>query len=171
MNLSVDEELTLALLRLNDSAKLFQLVDHNRLHLRRFLNWVDGTQTESDSKIFIEQSLIDKHTLTLGIWNQQQLVGLIDYHAIDNINHAASIGYWIDQAHQGKGVMTRSVKALIGYGFSALQLHRIEIRCAVDNLKSARIPQALGFQEEGILRDAEYVNGRYHDVKVYSLLS
>jgi ribosomal-protein-serine acetyltransferase len=49
-------------------------------------------------------------------------------------------------------------------------LHRVEIRCGVGNTRSRKIPERLGFAFEGTLREAIWVNGRFHDLAVYGLL-
>jgi len=59
---------------------------------------------------------------------------------------------------------------LIAYAFEDLNLNRIEIKAAVENLKSQAIPQKLNFQKEGVLREAEFVNQKYLDLTLYSLL-
>ncbi|RYF79960.1 MAG: GNAT family N-acetyltransferase [Chitinophagaceae bacterium] len=50
------------------------------------------------------------------------------------------------------------------------QLHRIEIRCATGNDKSAAVAERLGFLKEGVLREAELVNGKQFDLAVFSQL-
>ena len=67
--------------------------------------------------------------------------------------------------------MTESVRALIKFGFSELNLNRIQIKCAPDNVKSNKIPQRLGFTLEGIERDSEFVReGVFRDANVWSLI-
>jgi ribosomal-protein-serine acetyltransferase len=46
----------------------------------------------------------------------------------------------------------------------------VEIRCATGNTRSCAIPERLGFSREGVLREAEWVNGRFLDLVVWSLL-
>jgi ribosomal-protein-serine acetyltransferase len=66
--------------------------------------------------------------------------------------------------------MTRSCEALIKYAFEELKLNKVQIKCGVDNIRSCNIPKQLKFTFEGIERDGEYLNKRFMDLKVYSLL-
>ena len=84
-----------------------------------------------------------------------ELVGIIGTHQIHWINRTVSIGYWLGEGYQGKGIMTKACKAVIQYLFEECGLHRIEIRAAVDNQKSRRIAERLSFSLEGILRQCE----------------
>jgi ribosomal-protein-serine acetyltransferase len=81
------------------------------------------------------------------------------------------IGYWLDAACRGKGVMTEACRAFIDHGFMHIGLHRIDIRCAPANRKSCAIPERLGFVQEGTLRDAEWLYDHYVDLVVYSMLA
>lgn len=155
------------------ASELFQLVDSNREYLAEFLNWVPNVKQESDQLKFITDSIesLDKETgMELGIWFEGKLVGCIGLHEIDRRNNKTSIGYYLGRDFQGKGIMTKSVKALIDFCFKELQMNRIEIRAAVQNTKSRAIPERLGFTKEGILREAELVQGKYLDNVVYGLL-
>ena len=67
--------------------------------------------------------------------------------------------------------MTKCVQALLDYIFNYLKLHRVEIRCGIENDKSRAIPKRLGFKEEGIIRDGEYLYNHYHDLVVYGIIS
>ena len=69
-------------------------------------------------------------------------------HPKTDSNKLASIGYWLDQHYQGKGIITKSCKALIHYGFTTLHLNRIEIRCGTENYKSQAIPESLHLKKE-----------------------
>lgn len=54
--------------------------------------------------------------------------------------------------------------------FEQYKLHKIEIHCAVENDKSQAIPKRLGFQQEGVIRSAEWLYDRYVDHQIYGML-
>lgn len=165
-----DNNITLKPLNLDDSDVLFQLTDKNRNYLRKWLPWVDATKTIEDSKSFIQSTGDNKDAAHFGIWFNENLVGVIGYHFIHKSNRKGHIGYWLDEKSQGKGFMTAACRLLIKFGFEELNLNRIEISCAVDNDKSCAIPERLGFQQEGIFRQAEWLYDHFVDHKFYALL-
>ena len=66
--------------------------------------------------------------------------------------------------------MTEALEAVIRFGFERYRLHRIEAQVAVPNRASHRLLQKLGFREEGRLRERFFVDGRFHDETMLSLL-
>ena len=80
------------------------------------------------------------------------------------------MGYWLADGWQGRGIVTKCCIALIQYGFNDLGLNRIEIKCATGNDKSGAIAEKLNFKREGILREAEWLNGTFIDLYLYSML-
>ena len=159
----IDESLFLKKLVLSDAQALFDQVEKNRSYLREWLPWLDYNKTPSDSEHYIVNT-----TNQWGIFYNQNLVGAIGLHKIDQANKNTSIGYWLDQDVNGKGIMTRATESLIDYCFHDLNLHRIEIRCAEFNMKSRAIPQRLGFTQEGLLRDVEWLYDHFVSHIVYS---
>ncbi len=172
--LRVDDEITLRLPTIGDAETLFALVDKNREHLREFLGWVDSSNEVADTRTFIQEGLpqwLQLQSLHLSILKNDLLVGAIGFHNIDFLNHSTSMGYWLDKEQEGKGIMMKCAKFLIDYGFNSLKLHRIEIRCAINNIRSQNIAQSLGFQKEGVLKDAIHHYGEYFDAVLYSLIA
>lgn len=60
---------------------------------------------------------------------------------------------------------------MIEHAFQEWKLNRVEIHCATGNAKSCAIPKRLGFQFEGMLREAQLLNGEYQDINVYGMLA
>ena len=89
---------------------------------------------------------------------------------IDLRSHAAEIGYWVAERHTRRGVMTSACRALIEHAFGPLELRRIVIRAATGNRPSCAIPERLGFQLEGVEREAELLHGAYVDLARYAKL-
>ena len=155
------------------AAELFAVIDRNRAHLRPWLPWVEAVQAVEDEEAFIARSLNQKNTTGVfhcAIFHGEALAGGIGLPAIDLPNRKAEVGYWLDEAHQGKGLMTLACRAVVSYLFNEMKLHRVSIHCAVENRRSRAIPQRLGFRQEGVHRDAEWLNDHFVDLVCYAML-
>jgi ribosomal-protein-alanine N-acetyltransferase len=82
----------------------------------------------------------------------------------------AEIGYALSREYWGRGLMTEAVRAVIAFGFRAMQLNRVQGRCEVENIASIRVMEKVGMKREGVLREHEYAKGRYLDIAIYSIL-
>ncbi|MFY9946608.1 MAG: GNAT family N-acetyltransferase [Exiguobacterium chiriqhucha] len=99
-------------------------------------------------------------------------VGTVSLFGIDWDVPKAEIGYWLDSTHTGRGYMTEAVEAIVRFGCAQFDFKRIEIRCESTNEGSRLIPERLGFQLEGMLRNEDLsADGmRLTDTAVYGLL-
>ena len=161
-------------LRLADARPLYALVDANRTRLRRWLPWPDANRSSADSRAYLLRMQAQARAgvgQSFGLWWKDRLVGVAGFNWIDAANHSGALGYWLDAAAEGHGLMTAAVSALLRHGFRSLGLNRIEIRAGLRNRRSRAIPERLGFRREGTLRQAEWVSGRYVDHAIYGLLA
>lgn len=169
----VDDDTYLSLVEMRHADTLHQVIEANRDHIGRFLTFAIN-QTLEGTREFVESSLKKFAAGTdvpSTIWYHGQLVGSIGLHLAPE-QQSASIGYWIAENAQGKGIMRKCCKAVLDYAFGDLELHRIEIRANIDNVKSRAIPERLGFTQEGILRKAfKLGDGRFADSVLYGLLA
>lgn len=168
----ISENTYLKLLDLNDVEELFALTDRSRDTLREWLLFVDNVKTVKDTERFIRgamQQYADNNGLQAGIYYEGKLAGVIGYHQINKEHKWTSIGYWLGNDFVGKGLVTNSMRAFIDYAFDYLKVNRIEVRVAVGNIRSRTIPKILGFNEEGRLRDAEWLYDHHVDQVVYGL--
>ncbi len=169
----LNEHHSLRQLALSDAEDLLAVVETNRAHLRRWLPWLDRTQAIGDMRGFIESALRQSENnqgFQTVILHHGSIAGLVGYHRIDWSNRHTSLGYWLAEEYQGRGLMTASVQGLVDHAFSALNLNRITIACATGNIRSRAVPERLGFVHEGRLRDAEWLYDHYVDHDVYSQL-
>ncbi|MEO8050502.1 MAG: GNAT family protein [Acidobacteriota bacterium] len=163
----------LRLLEQRHAAEVFAAVERNREHLRQWLPWVDATKCADDTLAFIRASLemfAEQQGFTAGIWYRERVAGVIGTHRIDWLNRRAELGYWVAREFEGRGIVTDACRIAITHLFREMDLNRAEIRCAAGNVKSGAIPQRLGFKLEGTHRDAQLINGRYHDLLIYGML-
>ena len=158
---------------LSDAGELFAVCDANRAYLRQWLPWLDRTRQSADTRGFIEGAIRQDDSnqgFQALILVGGRIAGLVGYHRIDWANRNTSLGYWLAEPYQRRGLMTASCRVLIDHAFAALNLHRIAITCAPENTRSRAIPERLGFTHEGRLRHAEWLYDHYVDHEVYSLL-
>lgn len=170
----VDDRVSLKLLITKNEVELFNLIDDNREYLSEWLPWVIDNREITQTRIFIKSSLrafAKKAGMHCGIFYDNKLVGVIGFHGFDWSNKSTSIGYWLGESYQGKGIMFACVKAFVRYAFVDLGLNRIEIRCAEHNIKSRSIPEKLEFKNEGLLREVEIFHKNYVNNVLYSLLA
>lgn len=163
----------LKLLEERHAPTAFAAVARERDRLRQWLAWVDTTHAEDDTLAFIRGALeqfASNNGFAAGIWSGSLLAGTIGLHKIDWLNRRVEIGYWMAREFEGRGVMTDACRAVTTHCFQQLGLHRVEIRCAAGNTRSAAVPQRLGFVLEATLREAHFVNGMYHDLLIFAML-
>jgi len=170
--LLIDGHTDLRLLEIRHADDLYNLTNQSRTTLREWLFWVDFTKSPKDSMLFIKSTMkqfCQNNGFQAGIWYKDELAGVIGLHAVNWTNKSTSIGYWLGEKFQGKGLMTNACAAVIEHCFNELKLNRIEIRVATENHKSLAIPNRLGFQNEGCIKSAEWLYDKYVDHNIFGL--
>jgi ribosomal-protein-alanine N-acetyltransferase len=98
---------------------------------------------------------------------------LIGQCTISNITFGAarsgSIGYWIDQAYAGRGLMPAAVALATDYAMQVMGLHRIEICIRPENAASLRVVEKLGFRYEGSRPRYLHIAGDWRDHHCFAL--
>ena len=95
---------------------------------------------------------------------------MLSFNAIEPANKTGYIGYWLDENRQGQVILSQALQAFMRYYAERGEVRRFVIKCRVDNLSSNQVAQRNGFQLEGCLREAEFLNGRFDDVNTYARL-
>ena len=165
---------SLRLLEKSDAEDIYNTIDSQREYLGKWLPFVEFTTELSYTEKFVDLATNapdDKFEYLFTIRNNNKFAGIIGFKETDKINRKTEIGYWLSEKYQKQGIITRSVKKLCQFAFNDLDLNRVQIKCAVENKPSIKIPERLGFKFEGIERDGELLTGNvYTDLVIYSKL-
>lgn len=171
--ISINDSVLLRPLTGDDALALFQVLEQNRSHLDPWLRWSGRLQTIEDVQQYIgrfKSKLEQGDGFHLGLYIDNALVGGIVCHFINRESRKTEIGYWLTAGVVGKGLVTQSCLTVIGQLFSQEGMHRIEIQCATDNVRSRAVAERLGFTFEGIKQESEWLTSRFADHAMYALL-
>ena len=82
----------------------------------------------------------------------------------------AMLGYAIDAACEGQGLMREALQAVVAHAFSpAVHLHRIQANVRPENVRSVALLKRLGFDAEGLAREYLYIDGGWRDHRMFAL--
>lgn len=168
----VDSEINLIMLQESLAEKLFQLVDSDREYLNKWLPWVNHTKTVNDTKVFIKNSIVDfaeGKSMNLAIEYLNEIVGVTGYNTIYKDLKKVEIGYWLSSKQQGRGIITKSCTKLIQHAFNELDIEKVQISVAAENIKSRKVCEKLGFKLEGIIKNSEKLHDKIVDHAIYGM--
>lgn len=86
------------------------------------------------------------------------------------VAETGTLGYWIGQPYAGRGYATAAMRAVVGYAFERLKLHRLEAACLPTNQASRRVLEKSGFRNEGLARAYLKINGEWADHLLFGLI-
>lgn len=167
------EKVVLRGLELYDAKELHKCV--NDWEVRRYLGMFYPF-SEIEEEEFVKSSWERRKKGTdfiFGICEKEngQLIGTIGLHKVDWKNRNAELGIAIwKKEYWGRGYGTDAIKALLKYAFHELNLHRVYLRVYNFNKRAIRCYEKAGFKKEGVMREAFWRNGEWHDTILMSIL-
>jgi len=84
-------------------------------------------------------------------------------------SRTAQVGYWVDEAYAGQGVIPTVLAMAMDHCFFSVGLHRVEATIRPENQASRRVVEKLGFREEGLRRRSLHIDGAWRDHLCYAL--
>lgn len=166
------ERLRIEHVRAGQAGKHAEFFARNRAHLRR---WEPPRPEGFETPAYWQRQLVrgEEHfaagraaafALFLRDESDGPLVGRVNFSQIfRGPFHSCMLGYQIDSAHEGRGLMTEALAACIDFAFGALRLHRIQANYMPENERSARLLARLGFEREGYAKDYLFIDGAWRD--------
>ncbi|RTN96967.1 50S ribosomal protein L7/L12-serine acetyltransferase [Enterobacter sp. WCHEn090032] len=152
------------------ATELYNLVVKNRTWLQSAFDWAHHAVSEEDTRRNVQsnQMLHQRgYAKMFLIFSDDALVGVLSFNTIEPTNKAGYIGYWLDEDHQGQGILSQSLQAFMRYYAERGEIRRFVIKCRVANQNSNNVALRNGFTLEGCLREAEYLKGTFDDVNIY----
>lgn len=133
----------------------------------------DLKEARAELKLYFRDNFRRRTGIRWGIAmkGDNELIGSAGFYKwVQPEKYQAEMGYDLNPAFWGRGIMTEALSAIIQYGFDHMRLHRIEVLISHQNKRSQSLVRRLGFKREGVLRDHYFIEGRFSDDVIYSLL-
>lgn len=167
------KNLNIRLLTKEDSSNLFVL--YSDTEAQRYtdidlLKSLDDAQKRINS---MNAKANNEELLPLGIFSRatKDFLGTISLYDFDYKHAYASLGFQLAKDYWGRGLMHESLTSFIKFVFNKLKLHRIEAQTYVENERSIKVLEQLGFKKEGKLRENFLIDGKYEDSYLYGILA
>lgn len=142
----------------------------------RYMAW-DRHETLDDTRAFLDGYAASAYRARLGEYalcpreRPEQVIGGIGLRSTSALHKTAELGYVLHRDHWGRGLVVEAARALLERAFTGGgQVERVFAPIMVENVRSRRVAEKLGFSLEGILRSAWYLRGRRWDEAHYALL-
>ncbi len=138
--------------KLSNAKDIFETVDNNRKHLRRWLAFEKNTKTIEDSLKYllnVEEQMLSGKKFDYGIYIENQYIGNIGIFDISEKNKSVEIGYWLSDKFAKNGYMTEAVKIVEKELFLNLGINRIKIKCDERNKASIGVAKKCAYKLEG----------------------
>jgi len=134
---------------------------HPEYSLEEARQWVGAQEQLVERGAAYEFAILDERGGYLGGCGVNQVV-----HA----HRFANLGYWVRSSATGRGTAAAAARLVADYAFRQTALVRLEIVCAVDNLRSQRAAEKTGAVREGLLRGRLVLHGTPRDAVMYSIV-
>ena len=157
--------------RLEQATAMLDFVTRNRDHLKP---WSPPTPPNFYTLDHL-QEVVGKHTVALEngsavrFWisprdDAGRIIGSIGFSQIFRGPFCSCVlGYQIDQACEGKGLMSEALRAAMQYMFEEQKVHRVAANCQPANVRSGRLLMKLGFRIEGFAKEYLFIDGQWRD--------
>jgi RimJ/RimL family protein N-acetyltransferase len=143
----------------------------NDAEIRRYFSVYPTSDTRGKERL--ENLYKDTRHILFGVARKEdnRLIGLVGLKDINVLNQSAEFYVIIgDRNIHGKGFGTEATRLMLQYGYQELNLNRIQTQDMEENIGGWRADEKAGFKYEGTLREVIPRFGKFHNVRVYSLL-
>jgi ribosomal-protein-alanine N-acetyltransferase len=98
-------------------------------------------------------------------------IGMINYNRVDTASRSTEIDILVgERGYRDRGYGTDALIAFLGFLFDTVGLHRVWLGTYDYNARARRVYEKVGFVQEGVMRKADWVDGRWVDSVIYGIL-
>ena len=166
------DRLLLRKITLDDAADIFEYASDPEVST--YMSW-EPHQSIQETYDYLERVMQRYQEHNPGPWaivhkRDAKMIGTCSYGSWAREDYRAEVGYVLNRRYWGQGYMAEAVRAIVDFGFRKLGMNRIQARCDVPNIGSARVMEKVGMTFEGVLRQQLFEKGTFRDIKIYSIL-
>lgn len=166
--MEVADSVTLSPIRPGDSETMFRWINDPEtvrfnapfkpVHWANHQEWVQSLGKLSNKVVF-------------AIRAADNLIGIVQLIDVDPINRSAELTIRIGaETHRGSGYGSLALRLAISFAWCDLNLNRVWLRVFADNTRAIRAYKKVGFVEEGVMREAAHIDGRFVDMIIFGIL-
>lgn len=131
--------------------------------------YTEAGQRKSLEEMF--KNYLNGFAVNFGVYREERLIGKVQ---LSNLLYggfrSALLGYALSKEQEGKGLMLDALETVVEYAFTDLGLHRLEASTLLDNHRSQRTLERLGFRKVGLNPGYLHINGAWRDHCTYALI-
>jgi ribosomal-protein-serine acetyltransferase len=156
-------------------AELFEAVAESKNEISPWMEWCDADYSIEATKQWVDSrgqawEQDKEYGFLIVDARSKQVLGTCGINQVNATYRFANLGYWIRTSRTREGAATEAIRLLAQFGFSTLQLVRIEIVVATGNLASQRAAEKAGAMREGLLANRLIHRGEIRDAYMFSLV-
>ncbi|PID52075.1 MAG: hypothetical protein CR972_03560 [Candidatus Moraniibacteriota bacterium] len=162
INIKVEPSIILKQFEVSDIKVIFQVMDRNRDYLKK---WCARTIDKYPNAEALCEDIVryrNSKAFCLGIWDKKEFMGSINFTVYNDFFEVPRcvIGYWIDENHQGRGYIGKSLAYIVEYIFDTFDVHMIHAKVSSQNKRSINVLERAGFSKYESIFELEFVLGR-----------
>lgn len=166
------ERCMLRKIEVNDALSLYEYLSMDEVTKYYDLE----TLTSKQQAVDLIQGLLQRYKVGRQIrWgitlkNSNNIIGTCGFHTLEPDHYKAEVGYELHPDYWGAGIMSEVLAKVVDYGFTEMNLNRIEAFYQPANLASKKVLEKNGFIYEGLLKQRFFTKGRFVDVALCAVL-
>ena len=146
---------------LNDAKAALEDMPYRPVDCLVFREWLDQQAKQNGQVLFIIRTL-----------QPSRAIGFVLFKNLNPVFRAAELGVRIgDESDRGKGHGSAALRLALDYAWNTLNLKRVWLTTLAGNARAIAAYARAGFEQEGVMRQAAFIGGRWRDVAMMAALN